>query len=120
MRLSSCFFEVLKASEPLSYRCAGGILEESLAAEDARFREELRALSAQFVGLGGRNSLRWCELQVLRASELHLSCLHRLQELRKDFEELPVDLRSPTEEKQKEWLQQEAQITEARRMEERS
>lgn len=124
LRLVCCeALEVLAASEPLSYR--SGALEDGLAGEDQRFREELRGAAAKFPGLAGKNSSSWCELQVSRASELHLSCLHRLQDVRKerlrpcltaqrgeDFpEDLQVEFISPTEEAQKDWLQQEAQMT---------
>lgn len=109
------YLKVVSAlKEPLSYRSAAGALDEELSAEDLRFREELRGIAAKFPGLGGNHCSRWCELQVSRVSDLHLSFLHRLQDFRKDFpEDVKVEFTTPTEEVQKDWLEQEAMMTQA-------
>jgi len=109
------YLKVISATrEPLSYRSLAGALEEELAGEGLRFREELRGIAAKFPGLGGNNCSSWCELQVSRVSDLHLSFLHRLQDFRKDLpEEVKVEFTTPTEEVQKDWLQQEALMTQA-------
>ncbi|CAJ1457322.1 unnamed protein product [Effrenium voratum] len=98
--------------DPLSYRCDAGQLDEELTAEDGRFREELRTMAAKFPGLAGHSA--WCELQIARASELHQSFLHRLQDCRKEFpEDVKVEFTTPTEEVHKDWLQQEALMSQA-------